>query len=82
MAQLVMENESLRRKHKKVQQRRDHYARLYYRCQAELDKKRWELHSAKGQIRDLRDQSKCVWTLIFAPYRLFFLGKGSHRLRY
>ena len=56
LAQLVMENERLRRKHRKVQHRRDHYARLYYRCQADLDEKKWELHFARIKISELKEQ--------------------------
>ena len=56
LAQLVMENERLRRKHRKVQHRRDHYARLYYRCQADLDEKKWELHHARVKISELKEQ--------------------------
>ena len=63
LAQLVMENERLRRKHRKVQHRRDHYARLYYRCQADLDEKKWELHFARIKISELKEQRK-QWPIL------------------
>jgi hypothetical protein len=63
LAQLVMENEGLRRKHRKVQHRRDHYARLYYRCQADFDEKKWELHYTRIKISELKEQRKYCITL-------------------
>lgn len=57
MAQLVMQNEKLRCKLKKVQQRRDHYARLYYRSVSDADETKWELAIARGRIRELKAQS-------------------------
>ena len=59
MAYLITENEKLRHKLKKVQQRRDHYARLYYRIASETDETKWELAIAKGKIRELKAQGVC-----------------------
>lgn len=53
---LVMENEKLRRKLHKTQQRRDHYAKLYYRTLAELDETKWALTMAKEKIREFKSQ--------------------------
>ena len=64
----MMENERLRRKHRKVQHRRDHYARLYYRCQADLDEKKWELHFARIKISELKEQSTFVCSTHFVDY--------------
>ena len=60
MAYLITENEKLRHKLKKVQQRRDHYARLYYRIVSDADETKWELAIAKGKIRELKAQGVCV----------------------
>ena len=60
MAHLVMENEKLRRKVKKAQQRRDHYARLYYRVLAELDETKWEVTMSRNKIRELKSQGEFV----------------------
>ena len=54
-----MENERLRRKHRKVQHRRDHYARLYYRCQADLDEKKLELYYTRIKVAELKQQREC-----------------------
>ena len=51
-----MDNEKLHRKLHKTQQRRDHYAKLYYRTLAELDETKWELSMAKEKIRELKSQ--------------------------
>ncbi len=60
MAHLVMENEKLRRKVKKAQQRRDHYARLYYRILTQFDETKWELTVARNKIQELKAQGVCV----------------------
>ena len=57
VSQLLIENEKVQRKLRKVQQRRDHYAKLYYKTLAELDETKWELSLAKSKIKDL--QEKC-----------------------
>ena len=58
MAQLMMQNEKLHRKVKKAQQRRDHYASLYYRTLAELDETKWELTMARNKIKEMRVQGE------------------------
>lgn len=60
----MIENEKLCRKHRKAQHRRDHYARLYYRCQADLDEKKLELHYARVKIKELKAQSEYQTTPI------------------
>ncbi len=52
----------------KVKQRRDHYARLYYRTLAQLDETKWELATAKHTIHELQNSTSecyaCVEPLI------------------
>lgn len=54
MGQLLLENEKTKRKLRKVQQRRDHYAKLYFQTLAELDRARTELDRAMNTIKVLR----------------------------
>ncbi len=68
MAHLVMENEKLRRKVKKAQQRRDHYARLYYRALAQFDETKWELTSARNKIQELKALGVCVCVCVCVCY--------------
>ncbi len=51
---LLLERDKLQHKLKKVQTRRDHYARLYYRTLAELSDTKWELIRAKHEIEQLQ----------------------------
>eukprot|EP00731_Ephydatia_muelleri_P023771 Em0016g42a len=50
MAFLVVENEKLRRKLRKSQDRRDYYARMYYHLLADMDAMRYELEHARRKI--------------------------------
>ena len=54
--QMMMEGEKTKRKLQKVQQRRDHYARLYYQTIMELDVTRLALDRARKEISDLQTQ--------------------------
>ena len=56
LEQLIQEGEKTKRRLQKLQQRRDHYARLYYQALLELDATRLELTRAKQEITDLRTQ--------------------------
>ena len=56
--QLLQEGEKTKRRLQKLQQRRDHYARLYYQALLELDATRLELSRAKQEIGDLRAQGQ------------------------
>lgn len=55
---LIAERDKLQRKLNKVQQRRDHYARLYYRTLAQLDDAKLELVQAKHKIQKFQQLSK------------------------
>ena len=54
--QQLLEEEKMKRKLQKVQQRRDHYARLYYQAIVELDATRLALSRAMTQITELQAQ--------------------------
>ena len=60
VSRLVMEREKLHRKLAKVQQRRDHYARLYYRALTELEETKLELSQAKHKIRQLQHTGESI----------------------
>lgn len=57
MAFLVVENEKLRRKLRKSQDRRDYYARLYYHLLADMDTMKYELEQARRKIHFLQSLS-------------------------
>lgn len=59
MAFLVVENEKLRRKLRKSQDRRDYYARMYYHLLADMDAMRYELEHARRKIHFFQSLSKC-----------------------
>ena len=61
MAFLVVENEKLRRKLRKSQDRRDYYARMYYHLLADMDAMRYELEHARRKIHFLQSLSKCPY---------------------
>ena len=54
VGQLLFENERVTRKLRKVQQRRDYYAKLYHDTLSELDNTKWQLASAMNTIKELR----------------------------
>ena len=56
--QLLFENEKNRRKLRKVQQRRDHYAKLYFETLSELDDTKCKLERATNAIRKLKSQGQ------------------------
>ena len=56
--ELLLQGEKLKRKLQKVQQRRDHYARLYYQAIVELDATRVALSRAMSQVTELQTQGK------------------------
>ena len=49
-----MENEKSSRKLEKVRQRRDHYARLYFKTLSELEETKWKLTQAMNTIKELQ----------------------------
>ena len=59
---LILEGEKTKRKLQKLQQRRDHYARLYYQAIMELDMSRLALERARAEINDLRTQGIVCWS--------------------
>lgn len=60
MGQLLIENEKSSRKLAKVRQRRDHYARLYFKTLSELEETKWKLTQAMNTIRDLQTRGLCL----------------------
>lgn len=52
--EVLLENEKVRKKLRKVQQRRDHYAKLYLQTMRELEETKWELAKAMNVIRELQ----------------------------
>ena len=54
VGQLLLENEKTKRKLRKVQQRRDHYAKLYFQTLAQLEQVRAELAQATNAVKELR----------------------------
>lgn len=58
MEQLLLEGQKTKRKLAKVQQRRDHYARLYYQALMELDMTKLELSRAHQEITELKGQGR------------------------
>lgn len=59
---LILEGEKTKRKLQKLQQRRDHYARLYYQAIMELDMSRLALERARAELSDLRTQGIVFWS--------------------
>ena len=53
--QLLLDGQKTKRKLQKVQQRRDHYARLYYQALMELDMTKLELSRARQEISELKN---------------------------
>lgn len=58
MERLLLEGQKTKRKLQKVQQRRDHYARLYYQALMELDMTKLELSRAHQEISELKGQGR------------------------
>lgn len=58
MEHLLLEGQKTKRKLQKVQQRRDHYARLYYQALMELDMMKLELNRAHKEISELKGQGR------------------------
>lgn len=56
--QVLLEGRKTKRKLQKVQQRRDHYARLYYQALMELDMTKLELSRAHQEISELKGQGR------------------------
>lgn len=54
MGQLLMDNEKASRKIVKVRQRRDHYARLYFKTLSDLEETKWKLSQAVNTIKELQ----------------------------
>ena len=63
VGQLLLENEKTKRKLRKVQQRRDYYARQYFQTLSQLEQVRAELAHAVNTIRELtgRGKSQAWW---------------------
>lgn len=62
VGQLLLENERTKQKLRKVQQRRDFYAKQYFQTLQQLDHVRAELARAMNTIKELRGRGKrmCV----------------------
>ena len=56
MGQLLIDNEKSARKLDKVRQRRDHYARLYFKTLSELEETKWKLSQAVNTIQDMQNR--------------------------
>lgn len=60
VSHILIENEKIHRKLRKVQQRRDHYAKLYYKTLAQLDETKWELSRANSKIKEYHEKCECL----------------------
>ncbi len=59
VGQLLLENERTKQKLRKVQQRRDFYAKQYFQTLQQLDHVRAELARAMNTIKELRGRGEC-----------------------
>ena len=73
MAFLVVENEKLRRKLRKSQDRRDYYARLYYHLLADMDAIKYELEHARRKIHFLQS----LGTYLVTYYSVYSTVAGN-----